>query len=185
MVCGQEVNSNLLACPAHRTRRLKQGRTLIENFLLLCQVRAENPPWTLDIIFSDLAANMIGRSNARRGARRIFAVVQNRRLNQHIAYTIIDEVSGLFQSELSKEQIDRFSLHCFQKFPRGRDTFDDGLLARTLIPYRNVMGICHVGLGFSMTSNDFNRILSPALTFLGRRYNAAADALGSSYLAKR
>ena len=36
---------------------------------------------------------MIGRTNARRGARRIFAVLQNRRLNQHIAYTIIDEVS--------------------------------------------------------------------------------------------
>ena len=36
---------------------------------------------------------MIGRSNARRGARRIFAVLQNRRLNQHIVYTIVDEVS--------------------------------------------------------------------------------------------
>jgi sorting nexin-25 len=35
---------------------------------------------------------MIGRSNARRGARRIFAVLQNRRLNQHIVYTIVDEV---------------------------------------------------------------------------------------------
>lgn len=45
------------------------------------------------IFAQDLAANMIGRSNARRGARRIFAVLQNRRLNQHIAYTIIDEVS--------------------------------------------------------------------------------------------
>ena len=43
-------------------------------------------------MFQDLAANMIGRTNARRGARRIFAVLQNRRLNQHIAYTIIDEV---------------------------------------------------------------------------------------------
>lgn len=41
----------------------------------------------------DLAANMIGRTNARRAARRIFAVLQNRRLNQHIAYTIVDEVS--------------------------------------------------------------------------------------------
>ncbi len=40
----------------------------------------------------DLAANMIGRSNARRGARRIFAVLQNRRLNQHLLYTILDEV---------------------------------------------------------------------------------------------
>lgn len=35
---------------------------------------------------------MIGRSNARRGARRLFAVLQNRRLNQHLLYTIIDEV---------------------------------------------------------------------------------------------
>lgn len=34
----------------------------------------------------------MGRSNARRGARRIFAVLQNRRLNQHIAYTIVEEV---------------------------------------------------------------------------------------------
>ncbi|KAI0033978.1 PhoX domain-containing protein [Vararia minispora EC-137] len=43
----------------------------------------------------DLAANMIGRSNARRGARRIFAVLQNRRLNQHIVYTVLDEVNCL------------------------------------------------------------------------------------------
>ena len=35
---------------------------------------------------------MIGRSNARRGARRLFAVLQNRRLNQHLIYTIVDEV---------------------------------------------------------------------------------------------
>lgn len=48
----------------------------------------------LNIVPVDLAANMIGRSNARRGARRMFAVLQNRRLNQHIAYTIIDEVSA-------------------------------------------------------------------------------------------
>lgn len=37
---------------------------------------------------------MIGRSNARRGARRIFAVLQNKRLNQHIVYTVLDEVSS-------------------------------------------------------------------------------------------
>ncbi|KAG2022876.1 structural protein MDM1 [Coprinopsis cinerea AmutBmut pab1-1] len=46
----------------------------------------------LSALVPDLAANMIGRSNARRGARRMFAVLQNRRLNQHIAYTIVDEV---------------------------------------------------------------------------------------------
>ncbi|KAI0828886.1 PXA domain-containing protein [Trametes gibbosa] len=46
----------------------------------------------LSALIPDLAANMIGRSNARRGARRIFAVMQNRRLNQHLVYTIVDEV---------------------------------------------------------------------------------------------
>ncbi|KAJ7040313.1 PhoX domain-containing protein [Mycena alexandri] len=51
----------------------------------------------LSSLVPDLAANMIGRTNARRGARRIFAVLQNRRLNQHIVYTIVDEVfSALF-----------------------------------------------------------------------------------------
>ncbi|KAF5385030.1 hypothetical protein D9615_001235 [Tricholomella constricta] len=51
----------------------------------------------LSSLVPDLAANMIGRSNARRGARRMFAVLQNRRLNQHIAYTVVDEVfSALF-----------------------------------------------------------------------------------------
>ncbi|KAF9270672.1 hypothetical protein L218DRAFT_50386 [Marasmius fiardii PR-910] len=46
----------------------------------------------LSSLVPELAANMIGRSNARRGARRIFAVLQNRRLNQHIVYIIVDEV---------------------------------------------------------------------------------------------
>ncbi|KAI0962207.1 hypothetical protein AcV7_001100 [Taiwanofungus camphoratus] len=45
----------------------------------------------LSALVPDLVANMIGRSNARRGARRIFAVLQNRRLNQHLLYTIVDE----------------------------------------------------------------------------------------------
>jgi sorting nexin-25 len=57
-------------------------------------------PGTLTVIIpltrsqpaTDLAANMIGRSNARRGARRMFAVLQNRRLNQHLVYTVLDEV---------------------------------------------------------------------------------------------
>jgi len=62
----------------------------------LCQVWAPLPCLGRGFIVAiiDLAANMIGRSNARRGARRIFAVLQNRRLNQHIVYTIIDEVSA-------------------------------------------------------------------------------------------
>ncbi|KAH7334603.1 PXA domain-containing protein [Rhizoctonia solani] len=54
----------------------------------------------LSAIMPDLVANMIGRSNARRGARRMFAVMQNRRLNQHIVYTIIDEVFEALFPEL-------------------------------------------------------------------------------------
>ncbi|KDQ63238.1 hypothetical protein JAAARDRAFT_202719 [Jaapia argillacea MUCL 33604] len=57
----------------------------------------------LSALIPDLAANMIGRSNARRGARRMFAVLQNRRLNQHIAYTILDEVfAALFPETLQE-----------------------------------------------------------------------------------
>ncbi|KAI0640032.1 PXA domain-containing protein [Trametes polyzona] len=55
----------------------------------------------LSALMPDLAANMIGRSNARRGARRIFAVLQNRRLNQHLVYTIVDEVFAALFSETS------------------------------------------------------------------------------------
>ncbi|EKM61598.1 uncharacterized protein PHACADRAFT_248287 [Phanerochaete carnosa HHB-10118-sp] len=54
----------------------------------------------LSALIPDLGANMIGRSNARRGARRLFAVLQNRRLNQHLIYTIVDEVfSALFPEQ--------------------------------------------------------------------------------------
>lgn len=56
----------------------------------------------LSSLIPDLAANMIGRTNARRGARRIFAVLQNRRLNQHVAYTVVDEVfNALFPPDAS------------------------------------------------------------------------------------
>ncbi|KZT58373.1 hypothetical protein CALCODRAFT_495105 [Calocera cornea HHB12733] len=68
--------------------------------------RQSNPPRTADqkartrdeanrklsALMPDLFSNMIGRSNARRGARRMFAVLQNQRLNRHIIYTIMDEV---------------------------------------------------------------------------------------------
>ncbi|KAL5495116.1 TRM8_1 [Sanghuangporus weigelae] len=56
----------------------------------------------LATLLPDIAANMIGRSNARRGARRIFAVLQNRRLNQHIVYTVLDEVFSTLFPEVNK-----------------------------------------------------------------------------------
>ncbi|KAH9486274.1 Sorting nexin-12 [Psilocybe cubensis] len=57
----------------------------------------------LSSLVPDLAANMIGRTNARRGARRIFAVLQNRRLNQHIAYTIMDELFAALFPEVAQQ----------------------------------------------------------------------------------
>lgn len=40
---------------------------------------------------------MVGRQNARKGARRLFTVLQNKRLNQDLVYTLLDEiVSALF-----------------------------------------------------------------------------------------
>ncbi|KAF8167365.1 structural protein MDM1 [Crassisporium funariophilum] len=71
----------------------------------------------LSSLVPDLAANMIGRSNARRGARRIFAVLQNKRLNQHIAYTIIDEVGFNPLPLYSKlmDLCDRSLLHSSQR----------------------------------------------------------------------
>jgi len=50
----------------------------------------------------DLAASLIGRSNARRGARRIFAVLQNKRLNQHLVYSLLDEIVQCIFPELDE-----------------------------------------------------------------------------------
>ncbi|RXK40287.1 hypothetical protein M231_02401 [Tremella mesenterica] len=56
----------------------------------------------LGLLIPDVAANMIGRNNARRAARRGFGVLQDRRLNQHLFLCIIDEVvNALFPSEPS------------------------------------------------------------------------------------
>jgi len=64
---------------------------------------------------------MIGRTNARRGARRIFAVLQNRRLNQHIAYTIIDEVSSSYHIYLDFPLILSFRPQVFAAlFPESK-----------------------------------------------------------------
>ncbi|KAG1159705.1 hypothetical protein G6F37_004648 [Rhizopus arrhizus] len=39
----------------------------------------------------DLLGNMVGRQNARKGARRLFTVLQNKRLNQDLVYVLLDE----------------------------------------------------------------------------------------------
>jgi sorting nexin-25 len=44
---------------------------------------------------TDLAANIIGKSNARGAARIMSAILQNRRLNQHLLYSCVDEASPM------------------------------------------------------------------------------------------
>lgn len=62
------------------------------------KVRSAYPSST----YTDVAANMIGRSNSQRAARQVFGAMQIRLLNLHIIMTIIDEVSLLVCAEAYK-----------------------------------------------------------------------------------
>ncbi|GAA5874051.1 hypothetical protein JCM1840_006129 [Sporobolomyces johnsonii] len=55
----------------------------------------------LSALMPDVAANLIGRHNARQGARRLFAALQNRRLNKHLIYSITDEIFAVLFPELA------------------------------------------------------------------------------------
>ncbi|EPQ26901.1 uncharacterized protein PFL1_05536 [Pseudozyma flocculosa PF-1] len=46
----------------------------------------------LSTLVPELAANLIGRENARRGSRRVFTALQNKRLNKHLVYTVLEMV---------------------------------------------------------------------------------------------
>ena len=46
----------------------------------------------LATLLPDLAGNVVGRANAKAAARRVFATVSNKRLNTHLAFTVLDEV---------------------------------------------------------------------------------------------
>ena len=46
----------------------------------------------LATLIPDLAGNVVGRANAQAASRRIFATVNNRRLNTHLVFSLLDEV---------------------------------------------------------------------------------------------
>ncbi len=46
----------------------------------------------LATLIPDLAGNVVGKANAQAASRRIFATVNNQRLNAHLAFTLLDEV---------------------------------------------------------------------------------------------
>ncbi len=56
----------------------------------------------LATLVPDLAANVVGRANAQAAARRISATMNNTRLNQHLVFTILDELVGVLFDPLKK-----------------------------------------------------------------------------------
>ncbi|KAI9367708.1 PXA domain-containing protein [Aspergillus egyptiacus] len=46
----------------------------------------------LATLIPDLAGNVVGRANAQAAARRIFATLNNQRLNAHLVFTLLDEI---------------------------------------------------------------------------------------------
>jgi sorting nexin-25 len=48
----------------------------------------------LGMLIPDVAANMIGRGNARRAAQLVWGALQDRRLNQHLVLCMFDEIFG-------------------------------------------------------------------------------------------
>lgn len=49
----------------------------------------------LATLLPDLAASVVGRNNAQAAARKISASMNNARLNQHLVYTVLDEIVGV------------------------------------------------------------------------------------------
>ncbi|KAI1616945.1 PXA domain-containing protein [Exophiala viscosa] len=56
----------------------------------------------LATLVPDLAGNVVGRANATAAARRISATMNNARLNQHLVFTILDEIVGVLFDPVKK-----------------------------------------------------------------------------------
>ena len=57
----------------------------------------------LATLVPDLAGNVVGRANAQAASRRVFATVNNERLNTHLAFTLLDEaIAVLFPGGLGR-----------------------------------------------------------------------------------
>ncbi|KAL2827099.1 PXA domain-containing protein [Aspergillus pseudoustus] len=71
------------------------GGVLRENRVRTASVRLRSrteASLVLATLVPDLAGNVVGRANAQAAARRIFATLNNQRLNAHLIFTILDEV---------------------------------------------------------------------------------------------
>ncbi|RAL00250.1 putative intermediate filament protein (Mdm1) [Aspergillus ibericus CBS 121593] len=68
---------------------LRQGRVRTASERLKSRTEAS---LVLATLIPDLAGNVVGRANAQAAARRIFATLNNQRLNAHLVFTILDEI---------------------------------------------------------------------------------------------
>jgi len=48
----------------------------------------------LATLVPDLAGSVVGRQNAQAASRKVFAMLNNQRLNTHLVFTLLDELIG-------------------------------------------------------------------------------------------
>ncbi|XXG95924.1 tRNA (guanine-N(7)-)-methyltransferase (tRNA(m7G46)-methyltransferase) [Hypoxylon texense] len=80
--------------PGGQMNRNKQPRTASEK----ARTRRE-ASLMLATLVPDLAGNVVGRLNAQAASRRIFATLNNSRLNSHLVFTIMDELVDILFDE--------------------------------------------------------------------------------------
>ncbi|KAI0377015.1 PXA domain-containing protein [Hypomontagnella monticulosa] len=80
--------------PGGQINRNKQPRTSSEK----AKTRRE-ASLMLATLVPDLAGNVVGRLNAQAASRRIFATLNNSRLNSHLVFTIMDEIIDILFNE--------------------------------------------------------------------------------------
>lgn len=95
------------------------GKFLLSPFMTLCVCALSALIFSLSCpekkIKIDLLGNMVGRQNARKGARRLFTVLQNKRLNQDLVYTLLDEVIFALFPELLEPSSSNNATYSFVK----------------------------------------------------------------------
>ncbi|KAL7622252.1 tRNA (guanine-N(7)-)-methyltransferase (tRNA(m7G46)-methyltransferase) [Parahypoxylon ruwenzoriense] len=80
--------------PGGQINRNRQPRTTSEK----AKTRRE-ASLMLATLVPDLAGNVVGRLNAQAASRRIFATLNNSRLNSHLVFTIVDELVDILFNE--------------------------------------------------------------------------------------
>lgn len=60
----------------------------------------------LATLIPDVAGNVVGKANAQAASRRIFATVNNQRLNTSLAFEVLDEIVDVLFPKAGEERSD-------------------------------------------------------------------------------